>query len=63
MGVAPSVEELTHLYEHLSGEQRDELLQSLLIGAPRGGEAMIRVLEDELLCHAVDEVLESQLEE
>jgi hypothetical protein len=26
---------------------------------PRGGEAMIKVLEDELLCHATEELLET----
>jgi hypothetical protein len=30
----------------------------LLIAAPRGGEAMLKVLEDELLCHATDELLD-----
>jgi hypothetical protein len=39
-------------------DQRDELLQGLLIAAPRVGEAMIKVLEDELLCHATEELLE-----
>jgi hypothetical protein len=33
----------------------------LCAAAPRGGEVMIKVLEDELLCHAVDEVLEGKL--
>ena len=32
----PSVDELILPYEHLSPEQRDELLQCLLIAAPRG---------------------------
>jgi hypothetical protein len=53
-------EELTYLYEKLSVEERDELLQCLLTAAPRGGEAMIKVLEDLLLCHATDELLEVQ---
>ena len=55
-----SLDELNHLYERLSPDQRDELLQCLLIAAPRGGEAMIRVLEDLLLCHATEELLEEQ---
>lgn len=49
--------ELEHLHARLSHEERDELLQCLLIAAPRGGEAMIKVLEDELLCHATEEML------
>ncbi len=48
----PRLEELMYLYEKLSLEERDELLQCLLIAAPRGGKAMIKVLEDLLLCHA-----------
>ena len=53
-----SLRELTHLYERLSPEQRDELLQCLFIAAPRGGESMIKVLKDELLCHATEELIE-----
>ena len=53
----PRLEELNPLYEKLSSEKRDELLQCLLISAPRGGEAMVKVLEDLLLCHATEEVI------
>lgn len=49
MPESPGLHELIHLYEKLSPEQRDELLQSLFTAAPRGGEAMIRVLEKLLL--------------
>jgi hypothetical protein len=51
------LEELNDLYSCLSLEQHDELLQGLLIAAPRGGEAMINVLEETLLCHATKELL------
>jgi hypothetical protein len=44
----------------LSTEQREELLECLLMAAPRGGEAMIRVLEELLLCHAAGELLEER---
>jgi hypothetical protein len=47
-------------YEKLSPEERDELLQCLLIAAPRGGEAMVKVLEKLLLCPAAEEVLGEQ---
>ena len=40
----------------LSMEERDELLQCVLLAAPRGGEAMIAVLEELLLCHTTDEL-------
>jgi hypothetical protein len=56
-GSALRLEELNHLYENLSPEERDELLQCLLIAAPRGGEAMANVLKDLLLCHAMEELL------
>ena len=50
-------EELNHLCEKLSPEERDELLQCLLTAAPRRGEAMIKVVEDLLLCHGTEELL------
>ena len=53
----PRLEELNYLYEKLSPEERDELLQCLLIAAPRGGEAMIKVLEGVLMSHATEELL------
>jgi len=53
----PRLEELEHLYEKLSAEERDELLQCLLIAAPRGGEAMIKVLEELLLVEAGQEFI------
>lgn len=49
--------ELDALYSSLSPEERDELLQCLSIAASRGGEAMIRVLEELLLCHATEDLL------
>ena len=53
----PRLEELSYLYEKLSAEERDELLQGLLIAAPRGGETMVKVLEGVLLCHATEALL------
>lgn len=58
-----SLSELHHLYERLSADQRDELLQCLLAVAPHGGEAMIRVLEETLLCHAAGDLLKECEEE
>ena len=58
----PRLEELEHLYESLSPEESDELLQCLLIAAPRGGEAMIEVLEQTLLCHAAEELIGDPLQ-
>ena len=52
------LEELNHLYETLTPEECDELLESLLIAAPHGGKAVIAVLEQLLLRHAVEELLE-----
>lgn len=58
----PHLQELEHLHSTLTPEEREELLQCLLIAAPLGGEAMITVLEDLLLCHATDELLEEHRE-
>lgn len=54
----PGREELNHLYDKLSAEERDELLPCLPIAAPRGGEAMVKVMEQWLLCHATEEILD-----
>ena len=59
MADLPRLDELSHIYEKLSAEERDELLQCLLVAAPRGGEAMIKVLQQLLLCHAAEELLEN----
>ncbi len=53
-----SLRELEHLHAWLLPEERDEILQCLFIAAPRGGEAMIEVLEQTLLNHAVEELLD-----
>ena len=53
----PGLEELIYLYEKPSLEERDDLLQCLLIAAPRGGETMVKVLEGVLLCHATEALL------
>jgi len=54
----PEAEDLSQLYETLSPEQRDELLQCLLIAASNGGEAMVEVLEQAFLRRAVEEACE-----
>lgn len=55
---SPRLEEVNHLHEKLSADERAELLQCLLIAAPRGGEAMVEVLEATLLCRATEELLD-----
>ena len=45
----PRLEELNHLYEKLSAEERDELLHCLLIAASISGETVIRRLGECLL--------------
>ena len=54
----PSLEELEHLHSVLTAEERDELLQTLLIAAPHGGEAMVKVLEAWLLDRAVRDTID-----
>ena len=55
------LQELEHLYARLLPEERDELLQCLLIAAPCGEEALIEVLERAFLCHATEELLGESL--
>ena len=59
----PRFEELERLHSLLSPEERDELLQCLLIASARGGEAMIKTLEETLLCHSAEELLGGPLGE
>lgn len=54
------LDDLSHLHSLLSEEERDELLQCLLVAAPRGGGAMVKVLEDFLLSHATEELLQER---
>jgi len=49
---------MCYLYEKLSPEERDDLLQSLLAAAPDGGKAMIGVVDELLLCRSLEELLE-----
>jgi hypothetical protein len=56
-GQLPAMEELERLHSTLTPGERDELLQCLLTAAPRGGEAMVKLLEESLLCHAAEELL------
>lgn len=51
--------ELEALHSQLTQEERDELLQGLLTAAPRGGEAMTRILEMWLLDAAARELIDS----
>ena len=55
---SPRLEEMCYLYEKLSPEERDDLLQSLLAAAPDGGKAMIGVVDELLLCRSLEELLE-----
>jgi hypothetical protein len=61
MGSHLRTDDLTQLYEALTLEERDELLQCLLLAAPRGGEAMVRVLEELILCLATEHLTGSSL--
>ena len=49
---------MIYLYGRLSPWQRDDLLECLMMAAPLGGTAMIDVLEQLLLRHSVEELLE-----
>ncbi len=52
-------EETNALYARLSADERDELLQCLLIAACQGGgSAMMRVLSELLLCLSCEDMLQ-----
>lgn len=53
------LEDVEALYRMLSAEERDDLLQCLLIATTRGGEAMHEVLERRLLCQGVQDLIET----
>jgi hypothetical protein len=54
-------EEAASLYSSLSPDEREELLQCLLIAASRGGgEAVMRCLEELMMCRGVEDLLRDQ---
>lgn len=55
----PAIEELERLYSFLPTDQRDQLLQELLVAAAYWGEAMMRVVEAWLMTAAGQELLSS----
>ncbi len=57
MGTALLLTELSAAYDMLSADERDDILQSLLIAVSREGGAMVKVVEQTLLCHATEELL------
>lgn len=52
-----TVEELEHLFTSLTQDERDELLQELLVAAAHGGEAMAAVVDAWLVDRAGRELL------
>lgn len=55
----PTVEELEHLYASLTRDERDQLLQELLVAAAHGGEAMASVVDAWLVDRGGRELLEN----
>jgi hypothetical protein len=54
----PSLEQLEHLHRSLTPEQREELLECLLIAASRGTASMMAALAPWLLCAASQELID-----
>jgi hypothetical protein len=54
----PTVEELEHLYASLTRDERDDLLQELLVAAAHGGDAMTVVTAARLLDRAGRELID-----
>ena len=59
MNDRPTVEELEHVYSSLSRDERDDLLEELLVAASHGGEAMAMVIDVWILDAAGRELLTS----
>jgi hypothetical protein len=49
---SPTVAEFEALFRSLTPSERDDLLQELLTAAPKGGDAVVAVLEVWLLDHS-----------
>jgi hypothetical protein len=54
----PSLTELEHLHHSLSGPEREELLECLLIAASRGASSMMRALTPWIVIAAGRELLD-----
>ena len=54
----PSVDELEHLYASLTQDERDELLQELLVAAAHGEEAMMEVIDAWMVDRAGRELID-----
>jgi hypothetical protein len=54
----PTVRELEFLYSSLTQEERDELLQELLVAVGRGGDIVLAVIETWMLDPAVREFID-----
>ena len=52
------LDELNHLYQSLSPEGRDELLQCLLVAASKSGEMVIQRPEERLMLLAGERLIE-----
>lgn len=58
MGDRPSVEELEHLHTGLTRDERDQLLQGVLVAPAHGGEAMMAVVDAWMVDRAGRELLD-----
>ena len=54
----PTVEDLEHLYSSLTDDERDQLLEELLVAAANEGDAMLTVIDDWLVDRAGREYLD-----
>lgn len=53
-----SLRDVNDLYQILTAEQRQELLECLLVASAKGGDEMLRVLQELVLCRATEELIE-----
>ena len=53
-----SLRDVNDLLDSLTAEQRQELLECLLVASAKGGDEMLRVLQELVLCGAIEELIE-----
>lgn len=58
MNDQPTIEELNHLYASPTRDERDDLLQELLLAAAHGGDAMTAAIDAWLVDRAGRELID-----
>ena len=57
-GSVPNLQEIEALHRSLTTEQREELLECLLVGAAHGGDSMMKILQAWIVAAAGRELID-----